>query len=60
MVINKDLETSCSHIVKELTLVAKYMIAKQEERITIIELVGEVDRLVKIYSDVMGKKKGVR
>ena len=39
---------------------AKYMIAKQEERITIMELVGEVDRLVKIYSDVMGKKKGAR
>ena len=39
---------------------AKYMIAKQEERITIMELVGEVDRLDKIYRDIMGKKKGVR
>jgi hypothetical protein len=56
-VLNKDLETNCSHIVKELTMIAKYMIAKMEERITIMELVGEVDRVGKIYRDTTAKKR---
>jgi hypothetical protein len=38
--LKKDLEKNCSHIVKELTNIAKYMIAKQEERIKIMELIG--------------------
>jgi hypothetical protein len=32
------------------------MIAKIEERITIIELIGEVDRMFKIYRDTTSKK----
>jgi hypothetical protein len=54
--IKKDLETNCSHIVKELVNIAKSMITKLEERITILELLGEVDRMFKIYRDTTSKK----
>jgi hypothetical protein len=32
------------------------MIAKIDERITIMELIGEVDRMFKIYRDTISKK----
>ena len=46
-----NLQSNSSQVVKELANLAREMIAKQEERITLNHLMGEIERVFKIYRD---------